>query len=182
MSVYMCQFCSSSIAYTTRPSTYQTHRKLRILQHKRLQLGQKARPLLRREHRVQQTLALCSDPVPPSLDSPKYARRSALHFVLSAFGDAVDFFRHGVVVVVVLVVVVIVIATAAILRAGGLCLSLSGSCRRGAGRLALADLEFPRGVFPGGRNVEVPRGRVFEAGVVVVVVVIDCVRGEVWLG
>ena len=142
------------------PSTQQTHRKLRILQHKRLQLGQKARPLVRREHRVQQTLALRSDPIPPSLDSPKYARRSALHFVLGAFGDTVDLFRHAVVVAAI----------------GGLCLSLSGSCWRRTGRLALTDLEFPRGVvFLGGSYGEVPRGRVltFEAGVVVV----DCVRG-----
>jgi hypothetical protein len=128
----------------------QTHRKLRILQHKRLQLRQKARPLLRRKHRVEQTLSLRSDPVSPSFDRSQYARRSALDFVLSAFGDAVDFFRH----------------TAAVLRAGRLCLwSLSCSCWRWTGRLvaALADLEFPRGVvFLGGSYGEGPRGQVLS--------------------
>jgi hypothetical protein len=71
-----------------------------------------------------------------------------LHLVLSTFGDAVDLVRH-----------------AAILRGS---LSPPCSCRRRAGRLALADLEFPRGVmFLVGSYGEVPRGRLFEFGVCV---------------
>jgi hypothetical protein len=78
-----------------------------------------------------------------------------LYFALGAFGDAVDLFGHVVV--------------AAILR---MRLSLSCSCWRRTARLALADLEFPRGVvFLVGSYGEVPRGRVLnsEADVLVLV-------------